>query len=653
MASNPRGCHCCSSVATSWSLLTVKVVGLASFLASTLGSPEAWNVRRWSISPSPTGVKSFETVSSWWMRARTASAPTNSCVGKTRLEPENTIGATNLLWLITFDWGWPYSSWQSLWHLVIFGSGRRSTSASGSSCTRWWRRVMSCHLSFINTSCQVPHVLENRLSNGLLALRDGNSTTGLGLPSTHQWLEDHSIKIGIIVSQQRKSGRSLDATVFQVGRQLSASTSFGDQVCQGSAAMRPHHDEVRSENRAARMLLMHHNFFGSNISENHGKMQAGKKQKWKLNGTKGNSKPSNLGLTRDCRDGVWQQTVCFARPHESDEDDESLMVDPSESEDPSVSDPSPISKHFLQWTTADRTLFTNANWGLVTADWSLRRSVWIFWTWACCRSDAAFNSKKGSWSHKDSSAWSAEGVECDVGVGMGISKPWSIENKSRPRSTCSDTSGTTAKAASWVYLCMANDVQRPSNWINCSGMPDAARSWAPATRREWPPNLCKGRPLASGRSNDWPVAAMTLRITWTMVPPTTSTTTSLICPYAHVVLQYNTYYVCNRMYITVLWLYYGWCRLKYDKYSEELTICSNEGSADQFLLWSCGSCHSALSCLAAFRLQPWLPSSACLVPTTKIFCRSAGQQRVDAALRSWPDKFVRKDTLAPNIACIV
>lgn len=39
--------------------------------------------------------------------------------------------------------------------------------------------------------------------------------------------------------------------------------------------------------------------------------------------------------------------VCFAGPHASDEEEESLIADPSESDDPSVLEPSPISKHFL------------------------------------------------------------------------------------------------------------------------------------------------------------------------------------------------------------------------------------------------------------------------------------------------------------------
>ena len=141
IASKPRGCHGCSSVATSWSLVTVKVVGFGSFLARTLGSPDAWKVRLWSISPKPTGVNILDTVSSWWIRARTTSAPNNSCVGKERSAPP--ICCDSYRWIAADQ----TPAGNVLGTLVLLGDacGRASSARSHWCCRR--SRTRSCQLS--------------------------------------------------------------------------------------------------------------------------------------------------------------------------------------------------------------------------------------------------------------------------------------------------------------------------------------------------------------------------------------------------------------------------------------------------------------------------------------------------------------------------
>ena len=127
---------------------------------------------------------------------------------------------------------------------------------------------------------------------------------------------------------------------------------------------------------------------------------------------------------------VYGSTKLFGGTHCSDDEEESLIADPSESDDPSESLPSPISKHFLHlrsgvtisatlrkllvpynqphllrhllgglesstvepmWTTADRTRLTKANCGRVTASCSFARSDCSFWTWALWLVEAASN----------------------------------------------------------------------------------------------------------------------------------------------------------------------------------------------------------------------------------------------------------------------
>lgn len=116
---------------------------------------------------------------------------------------------------------------------------------------------MGCHLCLVDTTSQVPHMFEDCFGYRLLTFRNGDGTTCLGLPAAHQWLEDHRVKLRVVISQQRKSRRSLDAAILQVGRQLCACSSFSRHISQSCAAMRTHHDEGGVEIRAARMLVMH------------------------------------------------------------------------------------------------------------------------------------------------------------------------------------------------------------------------------------------------------------------------------------------------------------------------------------------------------------------------------------------------------------
>ena len=185
----------------------------------------------------------------------------------------------------------------------------------------------------------------------------------------------------------------------------------------------------------------------------------------------------------------------WAPDHESDEDEVSLTRDPSESWESSELELLPISKHFLHlrsgvtisatrrklvtpydhphfdrhllgglesstvdpmWTIGERTLFTNAYWGLVTASCSFWSSVCSRLTWACCVDAFCCSaSMSAELIGVGGRLWSTSptGWGCN---GMLGPNPARLENTSSSPRMCVVTSGTTARAASCVYLCMSN-----------------------------------------------------------------------------------------------------------------------------------------------------------------------------------------------------